>query len=75
MSSMRVVMVVKRCIVKGCQNNSENMPCKIFIGVPRDSNRRQKWFDVLGYDSSKGFHKHDLYCCEDHFDVSHTIIM
>lgn len=62
-------MVFKQCFVPSCNASEEKTPQKLFLGVPRDINRRKQWFAHVSYDSG-GFLGKKMYICEDHFDVS-----
>jgi len=56
-----------------CPNTQIKTPHKIFVQVPAEEKRRELWF--------KAAHRADkptkscYYCCEDHFNVSISIII
>lgn len=62
-----VMKGVKVCFVKGCLNNSEGSPEKVFITVPLDESRRRAWFEAA---RQQYVSKSTRFCCEDHFNVS-----
>ena len=63
-------MLQKKCIVPSCKSLSTTHPEKIFLSVPKDKERRQKWFEITALDLNLKKGSHSLYCCEDHFNVS-----
>lgn len=52
-----------------CLNTSENCE-KLFISIPKNKDIRMRWFSAVSrpLTASK-----DMYCCDDHFDVSKSI--
>lgn len=62
------------CFVPGCPNNSTRTPSKKFLCVPRDLEKKKKWFEAVGRDIQGVSPKSSLYCCEDHFNVSILLI-
>ncbi|KAB0794888.1 hypothetical protein PPYR_11727 [Photinus pyralis] len=59
----------KWCFVPVCKNTSCITPNKIFVSVPKDIKRRQKWFAAARRNISEVSKKSTMYCCEDHFDL------
>lgn len=64
----------KWCFVPGCKNTTKRTPEKTFITVPKDAKKRQKWFAVARRDIAEVSEKSTLYCCEDHFNVSFSVL-
>lgn len=59
----------KWCFVPRCRCTSATTPNKIFITVPQEFERREKWFKAVRRDIPKS--KSVFFCCEDHFNVSY----
>lgn len=60
----------KYCIVPMCKNTTVSTPNKIFFNVPRTSEIRRKWCEIIGREETQLSESTSLYCCEDHFNVS-----
>lgn len=61
---------VRRCVVSGCQNISKYFPEKIFFLMPKNEERRRSWLLAMGKNVDGYSKRHDVFVCEDHFDVS-----
>lgn len=58
----------RACFVPSCGNNSKKNPDKVFVVVPKESKKRQKWFNLARRgDTPTNSH---YYCCQDHLNVS-----
>ena len=62
----------KWCFVPGCKSTSVSTPNKVFISVPQEYSRKRNWFKAARRDLPKT--KTCFYCCEDHFNVSKSVI-
>lgn len=58
----------RSCFVPLCTNTTKATPDKMFLNVPQDVKRRNKWFQAVHRDNPQT--KSNFFCCEDHFDVS-----
>lgn len=58
----------RSCFVPLCTNTTKATPDKMFLNVPQDVKRRNKWFQAVHRDNPQT--KSIFFCCEDHFDVS-----
>lgn len=56
------------CFVPLCTNTTRKTPQKMFVTVPQNIKRRKKWFQAVRRPNPKT--TSNLFCCEDHFDVS-----
>ncbi|XP_051156263.1 uncharacterized protein LOC127278544 [Leptopilina boulardi] len=61
----------KYCFVPECKNRNINNPAKIFISVPKGSERK-KWIKITRRARETSL-KSSLFCCEDHFKVEEDI--
>jgi hypothetical protein len=59
----------KWCFVPKCTNTSVSTPSKEFFHVPMKKNVRSNWFKAARREMNVS-PKSDLYCCEDHFEVT-----
>ncbi|KAJ8684134.1 hypothetical protein QAD02_019926 [Eretmocerus hayati] len=57
----------KYCFVPDCTSTTRTAPHKVFVTVPRDLLKRQRWCDAVESPGKKA--KKSRYCCEDHFDL------
>lgn len=61
------------CLVPLCPNTSRNSPEKIFIRIPRNKVKREKWW-IAGNIKIPISNNPELFCCEDHFEVSRVLL-
>ncbi|KAM3956850.1 uncharacterized protein ACR2FA_009157 [Aphomia sociella] len=57
----------RACFVPLCTNNTKRTPHKMFLNVPQNAERRDKWFQAvrrINPNTTSNF-----FCCEDHFDL------
>jgi THAP domain. len=61
----------KNCFVPKCTNSTLKTAGKLFFHVPKGGTRK-KWCTIARRDQTKSLSS-NLFCCEDHFDVSRII--
>ncbi|KAJ8677150.1 hypothetical protein QAD02_012937 [Eretmocerus hayati] len=59
------------CFVPDCTSTTRTAPHKVFVTVPRDLLKRQRWCDAVESPGKKA--KKSRYCCEDHFDLKNDM--
>ena len=67
-------MVYKWCIVPQCTNTSIKTSQKLFVSVPTNPKRRNKWLQLARRDPNSILSHTNVFMCEDHFDVSMPVI-
>lgn len=63
-------MVYKWCVVPKCTNTSLKTPQKVFVSVPTNPKKRNKWLQLARRDPKSILSHTNVFMCEDHFDVS-----
>ncbi|KAJ8685216.1 hypothetical protein QAD02_021009 [Eretmocerus hayati] len=61
----------KYCFFPDCTNTTCTAPNKVFLNVPRDPAKRQRWFDAV--ESPGKSAKKSKHCCADHFDLENDL--
>lgn len=58
----------KKCFVPSCKSTNKKTPEKLFVFVPKDEDKRRKWFFAAKRPDEPNL-KTNYYCCQDHFNV------
>lgn len=64
----------KWCVVSQCTNTSKRAPQKLFVSVPTNPKRREKWLQVARRDPNSILSHTNVFMCEDHFDINLSLI-